>query len=61
MKPFDATGYLRELARGKHGAHDLTRVQARALFTAISPGRSRTWRSGRSWWRCASRARASMN
>ena len=38
MKPFDATGYLRELARGKHGARDLTRVQARTLFAAIFAG-----------------------
>jgi len=38
MKPFDATSYLRELARGKHGARDLTREQARTLFAAVFAG-----------------------
>src|SRR5258707_486098 len=32
---FDARPYLKELARGKHGARDLTREQARTLFAAI--------------------------
>jgi anthranilate phosphoribosyltransferase len=38
MTPFDATTYLREIARGKHGARDLTREQARILFTAVFAG-----------------------
>jgi anthranilate phosphoribosyltransferase len=38
MIPFDATAYLREIARGKHGARDLTREQARTLFTAVFAG-----------------------
>jgi anthranilate phosphoribosyltransferase len=35
---FDARPYLKELARGKHGARDLTREQARTLFGAIFAG-----------------------
>ena len=38
MRSFDATPYLRELARGKHGARDLTREQARTLFAAVFAG-----------------------
>ena len=38
MKPFDARPYLKELARGEHGARDLTREQARALFSAVFAG-----------------------
>lgn len=38
MSDFDAKPYLKEIARGKHGARDLTREQARALFTAIFAG-----------------------
>ena len=35
---FDARPFLRDLARGRHGARDLSRDQARALFTAILTG-----------------------
>jgi len=35
---FDARPYLKELARGRHGARDLTREQARALFSAVFAG-----------------------
>jgi anthranilate phosphoribosyltransferase len=35
---FDTRPYLKELARGKHGARDLTRDQARTLFAAIFAG-----------------------
>ena len=38
MKPFDAKPYLKELARGQQGARDLTREQARALFSAVFAG-----------------------
>ena len=38
MKSFDARPYLKELARGEHGARDLTREQARALFAAVFAG-----------------------
>jgi anthranilate phosphoribosyltransferase len=38
MGAFDARPYLREIARGPHGARDLTREQARALFSAIFAG-----------------------
>ncbi|HZZ94201.1 MAG TPA: DNA-binding protein YbiB [Usitatibacter sp.] len=38
MNAFDARPYLKEIARGKHGARDLTREQARTLFTAIFTG-----------------------
>jgi len=38
MKMFDATPYLKEIARGKHGGRDLTREQARTLFGAIFAG-----------------------
>jgi len=38
MSEFDAKPYLKEIARGKHGARDLTREQARTLFTAIFAG-----------------------
>jgi anthranilate phosphoribosyltransferase len=36
--PFDARPYLKELARGQHGARDLTREQARTLFSAVFAG-----------------------
>jgi anthranilate phosphoribosyltransferase len=36
--PFDARPYLKELARGQHGARDLTREQARTLFAAVFAG-----------------------
>lgn len=35
---FDARPYLKEIARGRHGARDLTREQARDLFTAVFSG-----------------------
>lgn len=35
MSDFDARPYLKEIARGRHGARDLTREQARTLFAAI--------------------------
>lgn len=35
---FDARPYLKELARGQHGARDLTREQARTLFAAVFAG-----------------------
>lgn len=35
MSEFDARPYLKEIARGSHGARDLTREQARTLFEAI--------------------------
>jgi anthranilate phosphoribosyltransferase len=35
---FDPRPYLKEIARGKHGARDLTREQARELFEAILGG-----------------------
>jgi anthranilate phosphoribosyltransferase len=37
-RTFDARPYLKEIARGKHGARDLTREQARELFGAIFAG-----------------------
>ena len=36
--PFDAKPFLKDLARGRHGARDLSRDQARELFTAILTG-----------------------
>lgn len=38
MSAFDAKPYLKEIARGQHGARDLTREQARTLFAAIFAG-----------------------
>jgi anthranilate phosphoribosyltransferase len=38
MATFDARPYLKELARGQHGARDLTREQARTLFSAVFAG-----------------------
>ena len=38
MKTFDARPYLKELARGRHGARDLTRDQASTLFAAVLAG-----------------------
>ncbi len=35
---FDARPYLKEIARGRHGARDLTRGEARELFTAVFSG-----------------------
>lgn len=35
---FDARPYLKEIARGRHGARDLTRGEARALFSAVFAG-----------------------
>jgi anthranilate phosphoribosyltransferase len=35
---FDARPYLKEIARGRHAARDLTRGQARALFDAMLAG-----------------------
>jgi len=35
---FDTRPYLKEIARGQHGARDLTREQARELFAAIFAG-----------------------
>ena len=39
MSEFDARPYLKEIARGRHGARDLTREQAHALFEAVFAGR----------------------
>jgi anthranilate phosphoribosyltransferase len=39
MSDFDPRPYLKELARGKHGARDLTHEQARDLFAAVFAGR----------------------
>ena len=39
MSEFDARPYLKEIGRGRHGARDLGREQARALFEAIFAGR----------------------
>ena len=38
MSAFDPRPYLKEIARGKHGARNLTREQARELFAAIFAG-----------------------
>jgi len=38
MSAFDARPYLKEIARGQHGARNLTREQARTLFAAIFAG-----------------------
>jgi anthranilate phosphoribosyltransferase len=38
VKPFDPKPYVKEIARGKHGARDLTREQAGQLFAAIFGG-----------------------
>lgn len=38
MSDFDPRPYLKEIARGRHGARDLTREQARALFAAAFAG-----------------------
>jgi len=38
MSDFDPRPYLKEIARGQHGARNLTRDQARVLFTAIFAG-----------------------
>lgn len=38
---FDPRPFLKEIARGKHGARDLSREQARELFTAIFTGELR--------------------
>ena len=38
MSHFDARPYLKEIARGRHGARDLSREQARELFAAIFAG-----------------------
>ena len=35
---FDPKPYLKELARGKNGARDMTREQARTLFSAVFAG-----------------------
>ena len=35
---FDPKPYLKELARGKNGARDLTRAEARTLFSAVFAG-----------------------
>ena len=35
---FDPRPYVKEIARGPHGRRDLTREQARALFTAVLAG-----------------------
>jgi anthranilate phosphoribosyltransferase len=35
---FDPRPYLKEIARGQHGARDLTRDQTRILFTAVFAG-----------------------
>jgi anthranilate phosphoribosyltransferase len=35
---FDPRAFIKEIARGKHGARDLTRDQARELFAAIFAG-----------------------
>ena len=36
--PFDAKPFLKDIARGRHGAKDLSRDQARELFAAILSG-----------------------
>jgi anthranilate phosphoribosyltransferase len=38
MSDFDPRPYLKEIARGKQGARDLTREQARELFAAVFAG-----------------------
>lgn len=38
MSEFDPRPYLKEIARGEHGARPLSRDQARVLFTAIFAG-----------------------
>ena len=38
MSDFDPRPYLKEIARGQHGARNLSREQARILFTAIFAG-----------------------
>lgn len=38
MSAFDPRPFLKEIARGKHGARNLTREQARSLFAAIFAG-----------------------
>src|SRR4051812_11890115 len=38
MSTFDARPYLKEIARGQHGARNLTREQARELFAAVFDG-----------------------
>lgn len=38
MNDFDPRPYLKEIARGQHGARNLSRDQARVLFTAIFAG-----------------------
>jgi len=38
MSDFDPRPYLKEIARGQHGARNLTRDQARILFSAIFAG-----------------------
>lgn len=38
MSDFDPRPYLKEIARGQHGARDLTRDQTRVLFTAVFAG-----------------------
>lgn len=35
MKPFSAAAYIKEIGRGKKGARDLTREQARELYAAM--------------------------
>src|SRR5579862_1307376 len=35
---FDAKPYLKEIARGRSGARDLTRSEARTLFSAVFAG-----------------------
>ena len=35
---FDAKPYIKEIARGRHGARDLTRSEARTLFSAVFAG-----------------------
>lgn len=39
MSEFDARPYLKEIARGRHSARDLTREEARTLFEAVFEGR----------------------
>lgn len=39
MSDFDPGPYLKEIARGRHGARDLTREQASTLFEAVFAGR----------------------
>ena len=36
---FDARPYLKEIARGRNGARDMTREQARTVFEAVFEGR----------------------